>query len=310
MYEDKFQELDRLKRKNNIGVIIMLVLIILTFVGPAVIQYIPFFDNLPEDLTLYIVGTIVVGIVLIIITFIKLCSPYNKLSTELTKEIKNNLMKQELNSTFNNTYREENSDTFLGKITELKIVNHLSNMNDCFSADYNNVRFNYGNLELYHYSDDSTITDFEGPVFEFYLNKELEGDLYIGTKEKIIFGHFSDLEHLLDYPECVEVKPDNSILKEEIILKSNLKPSIINSSSFQEVINEIMNDKQYILIYKNMKLYVLIYNDEDPFEIAIRGRKDEEKAKEQIRNEVNKLRSELDTILRYKDVLNIKDKTF
>ena len=64
------------------------------------------------------------------------------------------------------------------------------------------------------------------------------------------------------------------------------------------------------LIYKDNKLYVLIFNYKDTFEIEINNSSDEIKAKEQITNDIKFLREELDTIIKYKDVLNIKDEDF
>ena len=311
MFQDKYVELEKLKKKNHIGKLLIAIILVLLFVGPAFIPMIaPGLTEYIEGNDLYIMMSILVFVVSIIAIVTNLCSPYRKLKNEINLVVKDTILKSEMNNTFNNTYKVENSSEFDSKLRSLNIINRQSYINDCFSAKYNNVRFKYADARFYHSSDDSTVTDFQGPIFEFDLKNQLEGDLYIGSKQKVLFTYYSEIDSLMNKSLYKEIKPENSILNEKIIIKSNANPSIINNSSFQEIINELLSKDRYMLIYKDNKLYVLIFNYKDTFEIEINNSSDEIKAKEQITNDIKFLREELDAIIKYKDVLNIKDEDF
>ena len=311
MYEDKYIELKRLKKNNTIGILLIIFLLAFIFLAPAILPY--FIPNIIDYIenTPYIIISVIIGIFLSITIYMKLNSPYYKLKNELTFEIKNNYLKTELNNTFNNSYKEENIEELKKELIENNIgYGESIIVNDCFSAKYNNIRFKYLDAEFYHHSDDSTIITFNGPIYIFETKNSLEGDLYIGHKTKSLFGSHSEIDSIIDKKNNQEDKPTTSVLDTNIMVRSNSKPSIIEDSSFQQIINELMLDNKYMFIYKNNKLYVLNYNYEDLFEIIINNRVDELKAKDHIQNNIKTIQSELENITRYRERLNIKEDTF
>ena len=310
MFDDRYIELEKLKKRNTIGVILDIIIFLMGFICPLVISATENVISYSNYLGYIDIGFVIICIILFIIITNAFCKPYRDYKDNLTKEIKDLILKQELNNTFNNSYKEEDSELLKNKIQDLGFIIHSSLIDDCFSAKYNDTKFNYGDVKLYYSDNDGTYIDFNGPVLEFDINHSLEGDIYIATKTNSLFGNNSIFKYVLKPKDCIEVKPTSSLLNENIIIKSNNKPSIIENSSFQQIINEFMNKGNYIFIFKNNKLYVLLYNYKNNFEITIRNKEDEIKAKEIIREHVNLLRNELDSIIRYKDVLNIKTDTF
>ena len=319
MFEDKYIELKRLKKNNKIGTIIIILIVILSFTWPFIIPYISLniFNynilNYIEDSSMNIATAILVVVVVALITtiYVKLCSPYNRLKSELTNEVKNTILNEEMNNFFNSTYKQEDSQE-LSKILEKNKIgyNETIEVNDCFSATYNNIKFQYGDVRFYHYSDDDIVITFCGPIYVFDTKNAIEGDLYIGKKEKQLFGYRSVMDSFIDTKENIEIKPSNNVLDDNISIRSKAHPNIIEDSTFLDIIKEFMISDKYTFIYKENKLYVLNYNFEDSFEIEINNKEDEQKAKEHIVNNINAIKSDLDNIIRYRERLNIKEDTF
>ena len=76
-------------------------------------------------------------------------------------------------------------------------------------------------------------------MFVFKLKESISEDLYIGTKEKFILGDISELENLITNPSIKTINPSNSILKENIELKSTNYFNLIDNIEFQETINKL-----------------------------------------------------------------------
>ena len=312
MFEDKYIELKRLKKNNTIGSIIIILIVLISFTSPILIPY--YFHNVLnylEGSTMYIVIAILVAVVLIITVYIKLCSPYNRLKSELTIEVKNTILKSEMNNAFNGSYKKEDSEEFLKILEENKIgFSEIIDVNDYFSAKYNDINFQYADVRFYHHSDDSIVTTFRGPIYVFDTKNTIEGDLYISKKDKLLFSYYSEMDSFIDTRENKDIKPSNNVLDDNISIKSNAHPNIIEDTSFQEIIKEYMINNKYMFIYKGNKLYILNYNYVDAFEIKINTKEDEQKAKEHIVNNINAIKSDLDNIIRYRERLNIKEDTF
>ena len=175
---------------------------------------------------------------------------------------------------------------------------------------YNDINFQYADVRFYHHSDDSTVTTFRGPIYVFDTKNTIEGDLYISKKDKLLFSYYSEMDSFIDTIENKDIKPSNNVLDDNISIKSNAHPNIIEDTSFQEIIKEYMINNKYMFIYKGNKLYILNYNYVDAFEIKINTKEDEQKAKEHIVNNINAIKSDLDNIIRYRERLNIKEDTF
>ena len=108
MYQDKYNELEKLKNNNRIGKLLIVIILLLSFTGPAFIPIIaPGLTKYVEGNDIYILVSVLVFVVSIIAIITKLCSPYRKLRNEINKEVKETILKSEMNNTFNNTYKYE-----------------------------------------------------------------------------------------------------------------------------------------------------------------------------------------------------------
>ena len=313
MYSEKYQELDRLSQKAKIGRIIIVLLVITMFFFPMIITIIP--EYIPTEMQMLTFAIPFGCIILTIIAFAIFIAPYNKIKNEVNTLVKQNILREEVNSLFNSSYKEETEEQVLNTLKTIEIGVHKSKeINDCFSAKYNNVRFSYSDVYLYTSDDDGSTTYFRGPMISFDLKNQLEGRLYIAKKQKAFIGNVSSLGPLLYNKEFKEITPNNNMLSENILVRSNNHPSIIENTAFQQAINKLIGSQEelddHILVFAPNKLYVLFYNYENAFEIDIKKREDETKSREMIREDLLKLRTELDNILQYKEQFNIKDDIF
>ena len=199
-------------------------------------------------------------------------------------------------------------DKILEEMMKMKI-GPFPSLNDCFSATYNRVKFLYADMEIYDPgdSDSGPTIYFKGPLLIFNQREPWNEEIYISTKQKVLFITTSVLDRFTDCRKCNEIKLQNSILNEKIMIKSNGNPSIIENPSFQELINKWMNEKNYTIIYRNNKVFILIDNHNDSFENEINNFEEETKAREKIRNDLKMIQEELDKIIMAKDLLNIQE---
>ena len=312
MFEDKYIELAKLRRKNRIGAVMIVIEVLLIFVVfPLVIDLIPELADKTTNSPLVSILYFIIMIIIVAIPFKILCLPYLKFEGKLEKEVKDNILKNEMNNAFNSSYREEDQESLKIILDELNIVNYFRYINDYFSIKYQNIRVKYADLDISSKdSDGDTTIHFRGQVFEFNLNNNMDCSLYVTTKEKKLFGNSYMIDSYVYNKNNKEIVPINNILKENIAFKSTGNPTIIEDTSFQEVINNLVNDKNYSLIFNKDKLYVFIDNYNDFFEIKVKDKQEELNSEEKIRNQINALKTEIDKILNYKEKLNIKEDTF
>ena len=315
MFDDRYNELKRLKNKHIMGILIILIYAAIIFLIPLLLVFEPNLIRINiSNPTVYTMIFVIISVVLFILLYSKLCAPYNKYLNELNKEIKSYYLNKELTDAFNDTYNAKEETDFYNVLSKLEMGSGKSKeISDYFSAEYNNVSFDYIDLEIYSKDSEGNRSEyFDGHVYIFDLKNQMEGNLYIGTKEKVLLGYMSDLELLLKSKNYQEIKPINNTLKDNILLKSNTNLNIIENSSFQEAINTLIDSENIyedknILIYDNNKLYFLLYNHKNSFNVYIKNKEDEVKLQERIKEDINEIKTELDNILRFKEVLNIKD---
>ena len=313
MYEDKYEQLKKLKKKSRLGgVLIAIVFITYFIVIPFALTQMPELEEKISSSTIFTILYFISLFVIVVFLFIKFCSQAFSFESDLEEEIKTNILIKEMNNAFNNSYKEEDIEELEIALNELCSSVGFGDLNDCFSIKYKNTRIKYADLDISSTDNDGhTTTYFEGSVMEFNLNNHVDGALYITMTEK---GLFSTTNCLIDNfvfkKDNKIVVPTNNYLKENIAFKSNTTPTIIEDRTFQETINELITDNEHFIIINNNKLYYFIDNDENKFEIKVKDQQEEIKSEEQIREEINKLKIELDTILRYKEKLNIKEESF
>lgn len=314
MYSEKYQELERLSQKAKIGRTIIITLFIIMFVFPFIPIILP--NIFPTGIEKFTVLISFVIMIMMIIIFMMFLLPYNRIKNEVNTLVKQNILREEVNSLFNSSYKEETEEQTINTLKGIDIGTHASkDINDCFSAIYNKIKFSYSDVYLYTSDDDGTTTYFSGPLISFDLKNTIEGKLYIAQKHKVLIGKISSLNSILYNKECKEITPNNNILSENILMKSNNHQSIIENIPFQQAINKLVgtiqeNRTEHILVFTNNKLYVLFYNHENAFEINVKKREDEITSRESIREDLLKLRNELDNIIQYKEQFNIKEDIF
>ena len=302
MNNEKYEELDRLSKKNKIGIFLIIIFILFIFIIPSAIVII--YENISDY---YLFPPLIISIIGTIIIYKMFCRPYNDKKRLLYQEVKKNLLQKEINNTFNNTYKEEDIENLLKELQDLYLRSVKNEYyNDYFSAIYNNVKFNYVDFETDGPIDDDTngpSAFFKGSLLTFSIKTSIGGDLYIGKKGMIL----SDIDGAFK-TKNKKITPNNNLLNDNIIIKSNDHPSIIENNSFQQALNDLITeDNEYMLVYKNNKLYVFINNRDYAFEFLLDKKEDETVGKERIIEGINVLKTELDKILKYKEELNIKE---
>ena len=304
MFNDKYNELKRLKEKNTKGTILIYIIFIILgyFIFASTINPNFILLKLSTNTIMVIAITCLIGIFII---YFFCCKPYKKYKEKLNLEIKNHIIQEELSNSFNNTYQKENIEDLKTKLNELNLKYHIS-IDDYFSAEYNHTNFKYADAYIYHRSDDDIVTDFYGTILIFDNKNIIKDDIYIGKSIKEFFFNSYNFSFFKNHRKHSDIKPTNNILNKTIAIKSNGNQDMIENQSFQQAINNIMSQNEYIIIYKNDKIYILIDNYINLFEININNTQEEEQAKEQIRNEIITLKEELDKILTYKEILNIR----
>ena len=312
MFEDKYIELEKLKRKGLIGAVLIVIEILLIFVVlPIVIELIPELADKATDSPLISIICFFAMALIVGITFKILCVPYINFEGKLEDEVKENILKNEMNNAFNSSYREEDKESFKMILDELDVFTSTRYINDYFSIKYQNVRVKYADLDISSRdSEGDTTTHFRGQVLEFNLNNNIDYTLYVTMKEKVLFGNIYMIDSYVHKKNNKVIVPTNNILKEDLVFKSNANPTIIEDTAFQEIINNLINDKEYSLIFNKDKLYVFINNYNDFFEIKVKDKQEELNSEEKIRAQINGLKEEIDKILNYKERLNIKEDSF
>ena len=239
-----------------------------------------------------------------------LCSPYEGMRRKIANIVKNTTLKE----VFNNTYKKEKSKEFKQLLREHKVgYGQKMEVNNGFSATYDNIKFQYADVLFYHntkYSDEySTEIErtFHGQIYVFDTKYIINGDLYLGKKIKKLFRVKSNMDPFINTKKNIDIEPSNIVLDKNISIKSNAHPSIIEDSTFLEIIKDFILNKKCIFIYHENKLFVLKNSKKDSFKITINKKEDELKAKEHIINDINIIKSDLDSIIKYKDKLNIRE---
>ena len=314
MYSDKYKELDKLRGRHKIGITLIIIMILITFVSPfALIFASGYIETAPVESVsgMLIFPSFILGIII----YIFLCYPYNKIKREINDTVKTQLLKTEFDYAFNNTYKEEDIDELRTTLHDMGVF-ASTELDDCFSVKYNNVRVSRVDADIYRSDDDGTITYFFGPIYIFDTKDYIDGDLYIGSKKKGLLLTTNTIDRLFKLKEYNEVIPHSSYLNDNIVFKSMGNPSIIENATFQQAINKLIDNPEdesgskYRLVYKNYKLYVFNYNGNNPFEINIDKREDETTSKDKIRTDIGSFKHDLDTILQFKDILSIKEDMF
>ena len=295
MKNDNYNELKELENKSrkkaSNNAIILIILLVVTII-------ILFTFNLPG----YVIPLVFIGyIVYIKIDTQKQMNSDCKNVKVLTDEIKEELVKEELSNIFNNITPEEEQIT--NEIEQLRIkINNTTNHS--FSAKYNNIKFQYTDLTM----ENEEVNIYSGGVYIFDTKENWQEDIYISTKtekNKLYFGS-SLLDKFSDCEKYREIELNNKKNNIIGIIKTSGNPSIIQNTTFIEVVNKLIIEEAYTLIYKNNKLYIFINNGINLYEEKKSTFK-EEKVRERIRIEIAYLKSQLDIILAYKEILNIRE---
>lgn len=303
MFEEKYKKLSRLKIKRNFGYFLIIIIFIIMILLPFIKQYSPYIKEMENISPFIYVGICIVLWILVII----LVYPFYKYRGIISSELKEIILKEEMNKIFNNSYKNEDKNKLDLELNQLNIVNIPKNINDCFSIKNNNYRIKYADVQIKVESADSLSIIFEGAIISFELSKYVDETIYIGSS-KGDFGEY--LSRITDTTDLIDLKPEESEFREDIIVKGKNKTNYINDSSFQNSINSIiLNSKIMIIISKN-KMYYLINNLEDNFEIKAKNEKEETILHEKINTKTLKFKNELDEILKYKNELNIKEDNF
>ena len=305
MYEQKYQELNKKKKTKNIGTIILIVVLAL-IIGASVYVYTNIeLINRIENPSLLVAITIVFYVILFIAIEVKMIEPYRMYKANTLAEIKYDILGRKLSNAFGSDYRIENPLDFCGELEDIDFARQFPISNDYLVLKYNNIRFKYIDCDIFESSDDGIRRFFKGEVFVFKLKESISEDLYIGTKEKFILGDISELENLITNPSIKTINPSNSILKENIELKSTNYFNLIDNIEFQETINKLFESGIKFLIYRNNKIYVFRDNKELLFNIKIDKSSKEQEAEILFEQDIEKLKQHLNEILQYKDSLHI-----
>ena len=307
MYEQKYQELNKKKKTKNIGTIILIVVLAL-IIGASVYVYTNIeLINRIENPTLLVAITIVFYVILFIAIEVKMIEPYRMYKANTLAEIKYDILGRKLSNAFGSDYRIENPLDFCGELEDIDFARQFPISNDFLILKYNNIRFKYIDCDIFESSDDGIRRFFKGEVFVFKLKESISEDLYIGTKEKFILGDISELENLITNPSIKTINPSNSILKENIELKSTNYFNLIDNIEFQETINKLFESGIKFLIYRNNKIYVFRDNKELLFNIKIDKSSKEQEAEILFEQDIEKLKQHLNEILQYKKSLHIEE---
>ena len=305
MYEQKYQELNKKKKTKNIGTIILIVVLAL-IIGASVYVYTNIeLINRIENPSLLVAITIVFYVILFIAIEVKMIEPYRMYKANTLAEIKYDILGRKLSNAFGSDYKIENPLDFCGELEDIDFARQFPISNDYLVLKYNNIRFKYIDCDIFESSDDGIRRFFKGEVFVFKLKESISEDLYIGTKEKFILGDISELENLITNPSIKTINPSNSILKENIELKSTNYFNLIDNIEFQETINKLFESGIKFLIYRNNKIYVFRDNKELLFNIKIDKSSKEQEAEILFEQDIEKLKQHLNEILQYKDSLHI-----
>lgn len=307
MYEQKYQELNKKKKTKNIGTIILIVVLAL-IIGASEYVYTNIeLINRIENPTLLVAITIVFYVILFIAIEVKMIEPYRMYKANTLAEIKYDILGRKLSNAFGSDYRIENPLDFCGELEDIDFARQFPISNDYLVLKYNNIRFKYIDCDIFESSDDGIRRFFKGEVFVFKLKESISEDLYIGTKEKFILGDISELENLITNPSIKTINPSNSILKENIELKSTNYFNLIDNIEFQETINKLFESGIKFLIYRNNKIYVFRDNKELLFNIKIDKSSKEQEAEILFEQDIEKLKQHLNEILQYKKSLHIEE---
>lgn len=312
MYEDKYIELAKLKRKCIIGGLLAFIEFLVVFtVLPILMSLIVGFGDTMDANPKITIAILIIMAIVMAITIKYLCIPYFKYKSSLKAEVKINMLKNEMNNAFNSSFRIEDINSFNTELNVLNVYNSIRNISDCFSIKYQNVRVKYADLNIStKNSDGDKRIIFNGQVLVFNLNNSIDSNLYVTKRDSGLFGTSYMIDKFIYSINNKEVIPTNNILKEDLAFKSNGNPTIIEDPSFQELMNNLVDDKDYSIIFSEDKLYVFKRSYLNNFEVDVKNQQLELDYQEKMRNEINMLKTELDKILNYKDKLNIKEDTF
>ncbi len=317
MFDEKYQECERLYKRRKIGIGMNVVAVIIFFISLLVMIL---FSYIPNNITKIIYSVENIGIYIIIIwvicafipaiATIFFLEPYDRYLIKISKEIKEHFFKQELQKNFN-TYQVEDHKKIESDFSELSIrIEYLDRINDCFTAKYNHTEFTYLDAQLVYSSRDIYHVYFEGPVFIIPLKDSIHGELIISKKEKELQKYDTNISDIVEIKKFNKIEPIYKRISDNIEIHSNIVPSMIEDSSFQDALNDLVDNEEYILILKDNQLYVFIYNDKDSFQILVGNKQEEEEALKEIQTEMKTLQGYLDKIISYKEGLNIKNDIF